>query len=228
MPLAEFGPFAEVFARGELAVPGHLELLGLHQPGAQVVIDRIQRALSLGPSQPWIDALFGDANWRPHLVGAIALILDNRRTLTPASLWHAIDAGSWVLPQLVVSAYLIDPDFPARCRDRIRAGAPVTPPSGLSPADRHSATGQGSTCDRSAKLLASLVTVGRRLPSLSTWIDSECSRSDLVALLTQDVDNAPGICNGWLGKLVEQFEIRGIHLISAAQQAVEADGRVSS
>ena len=44
MPLSRFGPFADVFARGDLAVPGHLELLGLRAPTAQIVLDRIARA----------------------------------------------------------------------------------------------------------------------------------------------------------------------------------------
>jgi len=216
MPLPEFGPFAEVFARGQLAVPGHLELLGLHQPGSQVVIDRIQRALAHGPSQGWIDALFGDPNWRPHLVGAIALILDNRETLEPAGLWRAVDAGSWVLPQLLVSAYFVDPDFPARCRDRLRAGAPVAPPEGLSAVERHSATGPGSALDRSAKLLASLTSVGRRVPSLRDWIDIECSRPELSRLISQDVDNASQICDDWLEQVVDQFQLRGVRLVPAA------------
>lgn len=46
MTLTQFGPFAAVFEKGELAVPGYLELLHLHQPGAQIVIDRVERALS--------------------------------------------------------------------------------------------------------------------------------------------------------------------------------------
>src|SRR5215217_7637161 len=115
MPLAKFGPFAEVFAQGELAVPGHLELLGLHQPGAQIV-------------------------------------LDGRQTLTPTALWRAVDAGSWVLPQLVVCAHIVDSDFPSQCRDRMRAGAPVAPVPDLSPVERHSATGPGNARQRSAKL----------------------------------------------------------------------------
>ena len=69
MPLSKFGPFAAVFSRGELAVPGHLELLDLHRPTSQVVLDRIERALAAGDSGRWLSALFADANWRPHLVG---------------------------------------------------------------------------------------------------------------------------------------------------------------
>lgn len=219
MPAPAFGPFAEVFERGELAVPGHLELLGLDQPGAQIVIDRIQRALASGPAQTWIDTLFTQPNWRAHLVGAVALVLDDRATLTSPSLWHAIDAGSWVLPQLVVCAYVIDPDFPSRCRERIHAGAKVSPPLGLSPVARHSATGPSNTLQRSAKLLVSLATVGRRLPSLADWIETECARPELASLISQDVDGAAVICDRWFGELLNQFERRGVHLVPAARDA---------
>ena len=216
MPLTEFGPFADAFERGELAVPGYLELLSLHQPGAQVTINRIESALSVGPAQVWLDALFTHANWRPHLVGAIALILDSRRTMLPTALWRAVDSGSWVLPQLVVSAYFVDPNFPDRCRDRVRAGAPVVPVPNLSPLERHSATGPGNALNRSAKLLASLVTMGSRVPSLASWIDGECSRPEIAELLSGDVDDAPGICERWLGHLVRQFQLRGLRLVPAA------------
>src|SRR5436190_18435423 len=72
----KFGPFARVFEKGELEVPGHLELLGLNSSGAQIVIDRIVVAMKIGDTQRWLTALLHDVNWRPHLVGAIALLLD--------------------------------------------------------------------------------------------------------------------------------------------------------
>ncbi|WP_437636896.1 hypothetical protein [Sorangium sp. So ce854] len=65
MTLTQFGPFAVVLEKGELTVPGYLELLHLHQPGAQIVIDRVERALSAGDPARWVAALFRDANWRP-------------------------------------------------------------------------------------------------------------------------------------------------------------------
>jgi hypothetical protein len=104
MALTEFGPFAIAFDRGELKVPGYLELLGLNDNDSQVVIDRIERASATGDPRPWVDALLNDANWRPHLVAAIAFLLDDRDTLDRHLLWKAIDSGSWVTPQLVVTA----------------------------------------------------------------------------------------------------------------------------
>jgi hypothetical protein len=111
MPLEKFGPFASAFEKGQLAVPGHLALLSLRGPESDVVIDRIQTAMRSEDPRRWVDALFDDPNWRAHLVGAIALLLDAGSRLSTAPLWHAIDAGSWVTPQLVVTAYFTDPSF---------------------------------------------------------------------------------------------------------------------
>jgi hypothetical protein len=208
MALAKFGPFAAVFQAGDLNVSGYLELLHLGQPTAQIVIDRIEKALvSSNPTQ-WVDALFADPDWRPHLVGAIALLLDDGKSLSPGGLWRAADSGSWVVPQLAVTAYLVDKDFPNEARVRIENVCPVAVPKDLSPLERHVSTGPGSTTQRSAKLMASLVFVGKRVPSLQTWLD-DISRTPSVAhLLEQDVDNAPHIAEFWLSHLKEQFAKR--------------------
>ncbi len=210
MPLSDFGPFADVFSKGELAVPGHLELLGLHTPTAQVVFDRIERALAAGDPGPWLSALFGEANWRPHLVGAVALLLDGGGGSSHVeSLWRAADSGSWVIPQLVVTALFVDPDFAARARSRVEGLCPVRVPHGLSLAERHSATGPGNERSRSAKLLAALLSVGARLPSLAHWIGGVRAKPEVAALLADDIDDAPAIADIWLGHLVAQFARRG-------------------
>jgi hypothetical protein len=176
---------------------------------AQVVIDRIEVALAAGETSRWTRALFDDADWRPHLVGGLALLLMDDPSADVDNLWEAITRGSWVLPQLVVVAYLVDATFPARVRNLVENGCKVSPPSGLSPAERHSATGPGSAVQRSAKLAASLACVGRRVPSLSPWLDEVCTTPPFDALLAQDVDDAPGIAVRWLNALERQFALRG-------------------
>jgi hypothetical protein len=207
--LEQFGPFAEAFSRDGLRVPGHLELLGLQNRAAQVVIDRIEQALTRDGAFQFVDRLFDSPNWRPHLVGAIALILDDCVHLDTRSLWRAIDAGSWVIPQLVITALMVDRDFPGRLVERVERSCPVSVPIGLSPVERHSATGPAGTIGRSAKLLASLLSVGTALPSMASWIASVREQATVVDLLKQDVDNAPSIAAAWHRQLLEHFSLRG-------------------
>jgi hypothetical protein len=216
MTIAKFGPFASVFEKGELTVPGYLELLHLHGPGADVVIDRIQLALATEEPRRWIEALFDDRNWRTHLVGAIAILLDGGTRLDTVALWRALDSGSWVTPQLVVTAYFADPAFQEHLMERIRHRCQVNVPSALSPVERHSATGPGGTVYRSANLLASLLSMGKRLPALSLFLQQASADPDLAALLEKDIDNAAAITDSWCTQLIAHFAARHHVLIPRA------------
>ncbi len=209
MPLDQFGPFADAFSREELKVPGYLELLGLQNRAAQIVIDRIERALGRDDAVRFVAPLFADPNWRPHLVGAMALILDDGQRLDVTPLWRAIDGGSWVIPQLVVTALMVDPDFSKRLVERVESSCPISVPRGMSPAARHSATGPDSVVQRSAKLLSSLLHVGAAIPSLRSWIEGVREEPAVADLLGQDVDSASNITGAWQARLVEQFSLRG-------------------
>lgn len=212
MSLSKFGPFATVFEPGELSSPGYIFLLGLSSEKCQVVIDHIESVLASGDAGGWIDVLFDDPNWRPHLVGAIALVLDGGQHFTTAGLWRAVDAGSWVTPQLVVTAYFVDPKFPQRLVERMEALCPVSVRGSMSPLERHSATGPAGTTQRSAKMMASLVFIARRLPSLSTWLDTIRADPRVTQLLEQDFDNSADITEEWLEQLTLQFALRGRQL----------------
>jgi hypothetical protein len=208
MPLAKFGPFASVFEKGQLAVPGHLALLGLREPDTDIVIDRIQFAMRSEELERWVDALFDDPNWRAHLVGAIAVLLDGGARLSTARLWRAIDTGSWVTPQLVVTAYFADPKFPEHLIARLNHRCEITVPPGLSPVARHSATGPGGAVHRSAKLLASLLCIGKRLPALSSFLERASADPDLAELLGKDIDDSATITDRWYTQLTTHFASR--------------------
>jgi len=207
-----FGPFARVFEQGELQVPGHLELLGLDSSGSQIVIDRIVAAMKIGDTQRWLAALMHDVNWRPHLVGAIALILD--RTLDSNLLWNAIDRGSWVIPQLVVTAAHVDPRFRDHVRERVDARCPVVVASGLSPVERHSATGPEGRSHRSAKMLASMLAMSAEFPDLAEW-RARVQRDERVQeMLAVDAswNVSDKIVVSWLAALRSTFRARGCTL----------------
>jgi hypothetical protein len=204
-----FGPFAAVFEKGELEVPGHLKLLGLHSPEVQIVIDRIAVALKVGETERWLTALLHDVNWRPHLVGAIAMILD--RTLDASLLWHAIDRGSWVIPQLVVTAAHVDPRFRERIRDRVAAQCPVVVPSGLDPVERHRATGPEGQAQRSAKMFASILAMSAELADLADWRAhvQQDERAKTMLVLDASWNSSDQIVLSWLESLRTVFRARG-------------------
>ena len=210
-----YGPFAQVFERGELDVPGHLVLLSLNpsSPDVQVVIDRIAVAMTAGETHRWLTALLQDVNWRPHLVGAIALILEP--ALDSQLLWDAIGRGSWVIPQLVVTAAQVDPLFREHARARVEAMCPVVVPSGLTPPERHSATGPEGLSQRSAKMLASILAMSAELADLADWRARVLQDERVKASLAEDAswDNSGAIVASWLRGLRRTFQARGRTLL---------------
>jgi len=190
---AMFGPFAPLFepvGQGEGSVPSYLVLLGLRSPSVDIVIDRIALALNADDSAQWVPALLRDANWRPHLVAALAFVL--RPTLDPQPLWDAIDRGSWVVPQLVVTAALVDPLFRARVRQRVAATRPEDSP------------------ERSAKKLASILAISAELPDLAEWRASLLTDERVRALLGLDTawNCSDKIVTQWWGALRTAFLTR--------------------
>jgi hypothetical protein len=215
--LAKFGPFASVWEVGGRTVPGHLELLSLAGDGAQVVIHRVALAMAEDDPTTWFGALLGDADWRPHLVGAIAVLLDEDRRLDRSLLWSAMDAGSWVTPQLAVTACYADPDFVSRTRERVACRCPIRVPTGLTPAERHSATGPIGLPTRRAKMLVSLLTAGDEIPGLTPWLIAVRNEADVRELLPASRnDDAQSIVTGWRTDLRQRFRERGVELRPAA------------
>lgn len=213
---AQFGAFADVLKSPGEPVP--LVLLSMRSMQVGPVIARIERALSVEGAIPAVEAMLANPDWRTQLVGALALILDGGRRLSPTALWAAIDAGSWVTPQLVATGYLVDPAFPARVRERLEANCSVVVPANLSAVERHRATGPATAEQRSAKLLASLVRIGMLVPALTGWLRTAASRPELAALQAADRDKSGNIAENWL-KSVQT------HLKSRSRAPVPGSGR---
>lgn len=216
--LEEFGPFRVAFDKTREDVPGHLALLNLFSDDVPEELRRIQRVVRGEPDAPiYIDRLLSDANWRPHLVAAAAILFSPKPTRHHSRLWAAIDAGSWVTPQLVVTAYLSDTGFIERAMSRVSRRCPVIVPGGLSPVERHSATGPGGTVDRSAKMMASLVAVCEQIGSIRSWLDEEISKRDATKLISADFDGSGAIVEDWLKSVVTHFQSLGVKLEPAVQ-----------
>lgn len=92
---------------------GYLEFLWM-QPGAAVEVERLQALVNSHPPEEVerdLCFLLDAHGWRPHLVACIALLCGRTTPRTLWYLWRAIQANSWVSPQLVVTASLVDPEF---------------------------------------------------------------------------------------------------------------------
>jgi hypothetical protein len=203
MAFSEFGPFAIAFEDGGLSAPGHLVLLNLMTgEEAQLVIEKIYGAMASGQSQLWIDALLAERDWRPHLPAAIAFLLDRGLTLQREPLWRAIDAGSWVTPQLAVVAYFSDPCFAASATLRLNRFA--AQPDGLPESE-----GQANA----PKIIASLLGVFALDPALKESVAKWKSVPAIQVLLGQgDAWDINDIVASWMAAVRAQFAIRGVTL----------------
>ncbi len=168
-----FGVFSPLFD----SEPGYLDLLHLHAPKSNLTVSRVIECGRLS-SDPFLDIgrLLDEANWRPHLVAAVALS--------------------------VLVAYLRDPDFSEQAKVRVRARCPVdasrlTP---LSPLERHVAFGPAGAPERSAKAVCALIYL-LRVFGQSDWLTTELASPDLSMLLSGDRDNTSSIAEDWLGSL---------------------------
>jgi hypothetical protein len=181
-----FGIFSPLFAGG-----GYLKLLNL-QPDAAQAISLIMKCCA-APANPYPDIcrMLRDVNWRPHLVGAVAIATLASDSKVNDELWTAIDRGSWVTPQLVAVAFLRDPMFADRAQERLRPGYSVDTSrlAGLSSLERHSFCGPGGSVERSAKTAASLVRLLGLLPQRPDWLIEVASSAAMANLLDKDIDS---------------------------------------
>ena len=213
MSSPEFGPFERTVVAGELPVPAYLVLLSLPKgPDAQIAIDQVQRALDEGESQRWIDALLSAPNWRPHLPAAVGHILAGTRQLNASSLWQAIDLGSWVAPQLVVSALFSDPLFPQRVAERLDQLALPEPSS---------EDGEPRQSNR-PKVAASLLAGAMLVRELSDRIPRWRAAPSVKGLLAKDLawDVSGNIVRNWMAAAMTAFHARGIDLAPACDTAM--------
>ncbi len=196
---AEFGVFSPVFRSGD-----YLSLLHLGGPDVKRAFALVLECCRRSSDQyEEIANLFGHLDWRPHLVGAVALTALPYNRQACSKLWEAFDAGSWVTPQLAATAFLCDPTFPIQAGDRIRSRCPVNRSRlvGQPALERHIASGPAGIAQRSAKAASSLVRLARLLASRPDWLDDELASPDLTDLLAADIDHSAEIAQHWLNDL---------------------------
>lgn len=197
-----FGPFEAAFSADGLEVPGYLHFLNLNpddERGIQLVIDRIARAMTGWETDRWLAQLMGERNWRPQLVGAVTYLLDRAAVLDRSLIWRSIDVGSWVTPQLVVTAFFSDVMFTERARERLDTGCRTS---------YRAASGK-----MASSLLALTGFVGELAQDEVRWRASPI----LAAAIKEDAgwDHSGQIANRWMARIGECFAMRGSPLTPA-------------
>jgi len=207
----ELGPFEAVIETG---FPVYLLLLHLDGEGILGALTRIRNSIQeAGDPKRHIRRLLKDEGWRLHLVGAAAMLLTNdQEHLCLEELWNAFDRGSWVIPQLAVTALFSDKEFVKHARARIEARCSVAMPKGFYGIERHVATRAGGDYRTSCKALASLLAVVRHVPSQSEWIQSVSQDPEVRRMLKDDLDRADEIAERWLACALHQFAKLGVDL----------------
>jgi hypothetical protein len=184
--------------------PGYLDFLNLNSAEASHSVSRVIECCRLS-SDPFQDIgrLLEESNWRFHLVAAVALSAIGYDRTAFNKLWSAIDAGSWVTPQLAVVAYLRDPDFIDRARVRVQSRCPVDTSrfTSMTPFERHVAAGPAGAPQRSAKAVNALIYLLSLFPGPLDWLTTELASPDLATLLSEDRDHASSIAEHWLASL---------------------------
>jgi hypothetical protein len=208
MPIPEFAAyptFEPAFLSGELPVGPYLLLLNMSSPEADVLALRVvQSAIDSSPHiKQEIIALLAEANWRPQLVGAVALYLTGAETETIAALWAAFDSLSWASPQLAGVLRLTDPDFETAARARIAAGCPAN-------MDRWEQYQQEGTppkeSRRDTKALTALVTLCRPEPDWQSWLQPLVTRDDIHQLLEDGYGQVGSFALDWLRLFQKRLE----------------------
>lgn len=191
---------------------GYSSLLHLTPPCAQEAVSAVVKCCQASDN-PYreIVALLDQLNWRLQIVAAVALSALKYEDTSMTSLWAAFDLGSWVIPQLAVTAYLRDPDFLGHARVRIALRCPLDPSPLLSatPIERHIAAGPAGGRRRSAKAAASLVQLVSILRPTPYWFAKDRLSPDLIALLSEDVDRSAQIVENWLSRLKSLLKVVG-------------------
>jgi len=198
-----------------ISVPGYLTLLHLDARGAKAAVSLIlESSRKSTEAFQEIGRLLDKSDWRPHLVGAVALAALGYDENTLNKLWTAFDSGSWVAPQLAAAAYLRDPNFADNARARIKSRCAVNDSraAAMSPLERHMAEGPAGPRHRSAKAAVSLISLLRLHHQQPEWLTSELSLPDLVILLSEDIDQADRIAVAWLASLRTLFKSLAIKL----------------
>jgi hypothetical protein len=147
-----------------------------------VSLAQLRQALADANEPPDVLALLDSRNWREQVLGAAVVLLRGGDAAIVEALWRGIDGISWVAPQLIAVAFLVDPTFPVTAEPRLFDQARRPP-----------------------KMVGALVHAYHRLPSPSLPTVAQLGRYDRV-MTTEEARIGVRVIDWWLDRLPEWCE----------------------
>jgi hypothetical protein len=191
----EFGVFAPVFESPH----GYLALLNLSAGDSGDAVRLVRQCALADTDRLAILELLTDLNWRPTLVAAVAAAFLPPDPRITNALWHRLDCGSWVVPQIAVVLSAVDPDFQNQARHRLEAHCPLdySELRALTMIERHSAAGPAGGAERSAKAASALESIIAGISPQPEWLAPIVATSEHQTLVASDIDSASSIAQRW-------------------------------
>lgn len=192
---SDFGAFAPVFETAH----GYLALLNLSADDSTEAVRLVRRCAATDTDRTSILALLTDLNWRPALVAAVAAAFLPSDSRITNALWHRIDTGSWVVPQIAAILAVIDSDFELQARRRLEVHCPLDSSElrALTVIERHSAAGPAGSTGRSAKTASVLQAILLATAPRPEWLDAVLHTPAHQELVALDIDSSGSIAQRW-------------------------------
>lgn len=191
----DFGTFAPVFETAH----GYLALLNLSAEDSTDAVRLVRQCADADINRASILSLLADMNWRPTLVAAVAAAFLPADSRIIDALWHRIDTGCWVVPQIAVVLATIDADFEIHARRRLEAHCPLDSSElrALTMLERHSSAGPAGGAERSAKTASVLQTILSATDPRPEWLDVVLASTEHQELVALDIDASGSIAQSW-------------------------------
>ncbi|MGV3661989.1 MAG: hypothetical protein ACO1TE_17525 [Prosthecobacter sp.] len=177
----------------------HLALLHLDCADAFPVVQLVRDCCAAPSTRHDILSLLAEANWRPALVATVASLFVPLDAEIITRLWHHLDTGNWVVPQIAVVLARLDPEFASQCRRRLEAHCPLDSSvlRAMTPLERHSAAGPADEAARSAKAAAALAWLAGLISPAPPWLQPLLDSPGHQTLISHDEDGSRHITERW-------------------------------
>ncbi|MBE2287874.1 MAG: hypothetical protein IAE77_30730 [Prosthecobacter sp.] len=197
----DFGVFSPILDSPH----GYLVLLNLATEDSVASVNAIKACCMKPSSLSDASLLLEESNWRPTLVACVASLFMGHTPEITKRLWHRLDRGSWVTPQLAVVLSMTDPEFEHQARRRLENHCPLdaTDLLAMTMPERHSAEGPAGGTARSAKAAASLGWLSSLKFPDADWLKTLQASAEHQALKSEDIDSSGAIAEKWHHRIAE-------------------------